>query len=314
MRFVLAFAVAVFWLGLSSCSGTINQPSDYVDREDEGALIPWSLMSGKVAYLRPSYGTVAGSHLFVIDSALREVSFATGGAGRRFLNVAWGSATGLIVFADYQHESGLWQLSALHPDSTEPYAIFPANGDCNYPAWSPDGRLAYWFDGPAPHAKEIRIDGQPLLSELECNQTRPAWSPDGRYLVVSMRDLLSQGSLYRVDLDDTTAVLLHGASGEWNEEIFYSPVYSPDGQFIAFTRTGTAILNQSELWIMAADGSNPAALTTGHYDWYPAWSPDGNYVMFQRGITAPGLYLLTVATGETTSITIYGGMFPAWVP
>lgn len=314
MRFVLVFAIAAFSLGLSACSGTINQPPEDADREDEGALIPWSVVSGKMAYLRPSYGTSVGSHLFVIDSALREVRLLAGGAGRRFLNVAWGSGTGLIVFADYQYDNGLWQLSSLHPDSTEPQTIFPSNGNCNYPTWSPDGRLTYWFDGPLPHAKELRIDGQPFLSGMECNQTRASWSPDGRYLVVSMADTLSQGSLFRVDMQDTTAALLRGASGEWNEESFYSPAYSPDGQTIAFTRTGTSILNQSELWIMNADGSDPVALTTGHYDWYPAWSPDGRYIAFQRGIAASRLYLLELATGETTLITMYEGSFPAWVP
>ena len=314
MRFVLVFAVAALALGLLACSGTISQAPEADDQDDEGALIPWSVLSGKIAYIRPSYGSTFGSHLFVIDSSLREVRFITGGAGERFLSVAWGSATGLIVFADYQHEDGFWQLSALHPDSTSPESIFPANGDCNYPVWSPDGRLTYWFNGPSPHAKELRIEGQPFLTSMECNQTRAAWSPDGRYLVVSMRDTLSQGSLFRVDTYDTTISLLHGASGEWNAEIFYSPIYSPDGQSIAFTRAGSSVFNQSELWIMAADGSNPVALTTGHYDWYPAWSPDGNYIMFQRGITAAGLYLLELATSETTTITMYEGAFPAWVP
>jgi TolB protein len=314
MRFVVAVALWAFSLVSLSCTGTISRAPEDVDQEDEGALIPWSLLSGKIAYLRSSLGGTVGSHLFIIDSSTEEVRFVMGEAGRRLLNVAWGSASGLIAFADYDYNSGLWQLSAIHPDSTEPDEIFPSEGDCNYPAWSPDGRLAYWFDGPDPHAKEIRIDGLPFLSGMECHHTRPAWSPDGRYLVVSMRDTLSPGSLYRVDLHDTTITLLHEASGDWNAESFYSPAYSPDGSTIAFTRTGSAILNQSELWIMDSDGSNPVALTTGHYDWYPAWSPDGGHIVFQRGITSASLYLVEPATGETTLITAYDGSFPAWVP
>jgi TolB protein len=129
-----------------------------------------------------------------------------------------------------------------------------------------------------------------------------------------MRDSVSQGTLFRVDLRDTTVALLHGAAGEWNEEIFYSPVYSLDGQFIAFTRAGTSVLNQSEIWIMESDGADPVALTSGYYDWYPAWAPDGNSIMFQRGITFASLYLVDLTTGETTPITTYEATFPAWVP
>jgi Tol biopolymer transport system component len=314
MRFVLFFTVAALFTVLAACSGTINEAPEDANGEDEAAFIPWSLLSGRVAYLRRSYGSTYGGHLFIIDSFSREVNLVTHGEGCRFLNTAWGSATGLIVFADYDYDVGFWQLSAIHPDSTVPFGLYPSDGDCNYAAWSSDGRLAYWFDGAEPHAKEIRIDGQPLLSGLECNQTRPAWSPDGRYLVVSMRDSVSQGTLFRVDLRDTTVALLHGAAGEWNEEIFYSPVYSPDGQFIAFTRAGTSVLNQSEIWIMESDGADPVALTSGYYDWYPAWAPDGNSIMFQRGITFASLYLVDLATGETTPITTYEATFPAWVP
>ena len=44
----------------------------------------------------------------------------------------------------------------------------------------------------------------------------PAWSPDSRFLVVSMGDATSQGSLYRVSLSDTTAIPLLQGQGASN--------------------------------------------------------------------------------------------------
>ena len=57
-----------------------------------------------------------------------------------------------------------------------------------------------------------------------------------------------------------------------------SPSWSPDGQRITFTsdRDGN-----DEIYVMAADGSNPTRLTQNDgFDGMPAWSPDGQRIAF----------------------------------
>src|SRR5690606_30146792 len=59
----------------------------------------------------------------------------------------------------------------------------------------------------------------------------------------------------------------------------YDPVWSPDGQRIAFVSNHTY---NDEIWIMRADGSDQRQLTWNEWEWdkHPSWSPDGGQIVF----------------------------------
>lgn len=63
-----------------------------------------------------------------------------------------------------------------------------------------------------------------------------------------------------------------------------SPAMSPDGRFVAFTVTTVKESENerhTEVWMVAADGSEPLRLTTPAFDaTNPRWSPDGAYLYF----------------------------------
>jgi serine/threonine protein kinase len=106
----------------------------------------------------------------------------------------------------------------------------------------------------------------------------PCWSPDGRRLAFATeavddpygRQLVS--ALWTVEL----------ATGRTKQLIAKSdavqPAWSPDGRFIAYwANTG----GQRDIWIVAADGGDPVAVTQDHFtDWSPIWSPDGRWLYF----------------------------------
>ncbi|NDJ75364.1 MAG: hypothetical protein GYB65_03815 [Chloroflexi bacterium] len=74
-----------------------------------------------------------------------------------------------------------------------------------------------------------------------------------------------------------------------------------------------------ELYVMAADGSNPVRLTDGPLaDNQAAWSPDGTQLVYVTEI-APGqsdLAIVDISTGTTTPLTALGAqvVHPAWSP
>jgi len=95
-----------------------------------------------------------------------------------------------------------------------------------------------------------------------------------------------------------------------------SPAVSPDGAWLAFkTNTG----NQTGLFVMRTDGSNPRPLVNDtHRNHMPRWSPDGgrlsfwsdrsgHYEVWSIGVDGTGATQLTNASGPMVS-------FPVWAP
>ena len=89
------------------------------------------------------------------------------------------------------------------------------------------------------------------------------------------------GVIYSILPDGTDRTQLSDPTSElsgWDAH----PSPSPDGRRIAFTTYPGSSLSQ--IWTMAPDGTDRAALTTPRastYDQAPAWSPDGRHIAFE---------------------------------
>jgi dipeptidyl aminopeptidase/acylaminoacyl peptidase len=139
-------------------------------------------------------------------------------------------------------------------------------------------------------------------------ETAPALSPDGRTLAWYDR----RGNGNKISLLDL------GTPGAW-PRLFdpgaaqdRSPVWSPDGQTLAFIRGGA-------IWVRAVAGGEPRRVVGPEYPGVgsPVWSPDGTRMAVTSGRSGfSQIAVVELATGALTPITWAPREHtsPAWSP
>jgi hypothetical protein len=162
----------------------------------------------------------------------------------------------------------------------------------------------------------------PVPNNAGFQATHPELSPDGTTLAnvettqVSYDFQVYNGSIVTRPFDNTTntfgaiKTLVPDAAGASN----YYPSWSPDGKWIAFTRTGGNSYDDAsaKIWVVRADGSAPpvelkiANLGDNLTDSWARWVPFGQSV----GIDNKPLYYLTFSTKRPFGVRIPGGGRP----
>jgi len=149
------------------------------------------------------------------------------------------------------------------------------------------------------------------------------WHPQRNQLLISVMKQLGERFVVHLLLVDPTTEEERDLSGENNAVEDSSPVWSPDGEWIAFRRkelAGPRATLGKQLWRMRTDGGDAAPLTSDATvdHGQPAWSPDGRYLLFHKlplkgPDTTMSIWLLDVATGEQWQLA-RPGQRPVWMP
>jgi len=330
LKNIVILISGILSLGLVSCenpTGIIALPPSPPSLQDETASIPWSKLTGKIAYVRAvNSGFYPTRRMVLIDAEKqRLVEIRKLDPGVRQATVSADGRTLAYVRnvnqSSYYYQAGIFKADTGNGSETTVYSNQSFSGAG--PSWSKDGRLAYFASGLSSggtlqYHGVVYIENAIFYQGLACSSTRPAWSPDGTFMVVVayyevnyqtqpvlLKILLSQGN--------TQPVVVGNFS-----DTFSDPVISRDGQRLAFVRRSYSDTAASGIWTINVDGSDPTRVTNDERDRYPCFSPDGAKIVFERPTnywtdSEGSIYLINANGTDLTLVTPNGGSWPTWI-
>jgi len=195
------------------------------------------------------------------------------------------------------------------------------------PAWSPDGLeiayLAETKDGLGIFIAEAKANGTQrkiFIPEepTHWDQGDLSWSPDGKSLIFADHAGSSPSStIYQLELSTLHARPLISPPSGWEGDL--NPVYSPDGQSVAFLRASEMAVRDL-YWVSAQGGQVHRLTQDGRNIDGLAWSADGKslvfssdrggkYALWQIGLNGKGLERMPVGTEDATqpAVALSGG-------
>jgi len=181
--------------------------------------------------------------------------------------------------------SHLW-MADLDRDRAWPLTRGP--GSESYPSASPDGGQVVFATGePDYDVVQISLDDgaiRPLRATVR-NESDPAWSPDGNVFAY-VTDRGGQDEIWIGEREGRATdrpAITQRDFGDDRTIMLASPVFSPDGQRIAYQRNASKPIWPLRIWISQTAGGPPVPLVPPSHEGYqsaPTWSPDGQWIAF----------------------------------
>jgi Tol biopolymer transport system component len=203
-----------------------------------------------------------------------------------------------IVFALYVGEDNN-DVFTINADGSGLKQLTDGPGYDGHPHWSADGqRIVFNSDrtSPDPNAGwsdrwheifSMKADGSDVRQHTRCKAvcTYGSFSPDGKKVLYrkvinaagfnwELGSIEKNSEIFIADLDGANEVNIsnNAAFDGW-------PVFSPNGQRIAFASNRSGPARTGQIWLVNSDGSGLRQLSQGPWSHaQPAWAQDGQSI------------------------------------
>jgi Tol biopolymer transport system component/DNA-binding winged helix-turn-helix (wHTH) protein len=179
------------------------------------------------------------------------------------------------------------------------------------PVWSPDGRYIAFcriqkdetgiyiipsLGGAERRLHETLWEGS--MEEILWSAGRLSWSPDGKLLAYSDRASSSENaSIFLLSLDSLDVRRLTSPTNSRGDA---NPIFSPDGQSLAFTRVSQNWLGFQAIYTVPISGGEEQRLVSDtSYHWGLAWTPDSRSIVFADGVPVSSRWLWKISVRGT---------------
>lgn len=238
----------------------------------------------------------------------------------------WRAKPGTLVFTSQQSDDPQPMAGYLTTVSLsgEGYRVLDEEkASIGAPAPSPDGEtIAYdrngeswlydWEEGPQP----LVAEDYGLQPSENLRAGSPAWSPDGKQLAWMVGGGFGPGGDWRAgvaifDMERMTSRLVHLFNPLGRGGWFAAPVWSPDGNWLAFVADTSDL--QSGLWVVGMEEMQDEEFYLGGSN--PVWSPDSRWLAYTiTNENVEKAWLLDVLTRESIPLAVESLQTPfAWI-
>jgi TolB protein len=252
--------------------------------------------------------------LALMDQDGANVRYLTRGADL-VLTPRFSPSTQEITYMEFGQGDPKVYLFNIETGQREIVGNFP--GMSFAPRFSPDGQRVIMSLQQGGNSNlfvmDLRSKTTTRLTDTPAIDTSPSYAPDGSRICFES-DRGGKPQIYVMPAAGGAAQRISFSKDD-NNGSYSTPVWSPRGDYIAFTKQGGG---QFSIGIMKPDGSGERILTSGFHNEGPTFAPNGRVVMFFRdpgGTGGPSLFTVDISGRNELRVPTPGfASDPAWSP
>jgi TolB protein len=252
--------------------------------------------------------------LAIMDQDGANVHYLTKGADL-VITPRFSPSTQEITYMEFGQGDPRVYLYNIETGQREIVGNFP--GMSFSPRFSPDGQRIIMSLQQGGNSNlfvmDLRSKSTTRLTDTPAIDTSPSYSPDGSQVCFES-DRGGKPQIYVMPAAGGAAQRISFSKDDPNAS-YSTPVWSPRGDYIAFTRQGGG---QFAIGLIKPDGSGERLLTSGFHNEGPTFAPNGSYLMFFRdpgGAGGPSLFTIDISGRTELKVPTPGfASDPAWSP